>query len=43
MYSSYKRRCHKKGYLNKMTTKSRVPTKMADGAHEGTGDTVEKR
>lgn len=34
---------HKKGYLNKITTKSRAPTKTADDAHEGTWDTVEKR
>lgn len=28
---------HKKGYLNKITAKSRAPTKTADDAHEGPG------
>ena len=34
---------HKKGYLNKLTTNSRVPTKMVDDAQEGCRNTVEKR
>ena len=34
---------HKKGYLNKITTKSREPTKTRGGAHEGAQDNVEKR
>jgi hypothetical protein len=34
---------HKKGYLNKLTTNSRVPTKMVDDAQEECRNTVEKR
>lgn len=34
---------HKKGYLNKITTKSRAPTKTADDAHEGAWDTVKRQ
>ncbi|KAF6104479.1 hypothetical protein HJG60_011396 [Phyllostomus discolor] len=34
---------HKKGYLNKMTTKSGAPTETRGGAHGGAWDTVKTR
>lgn len=42
LYSSYVGRWSQEKIPNKETTKSRVPTKMADDAHEGTWDTVKR-
>lgn len=34
---------HKKGYLNNITTKSRVPTRHPDDTHKGAWDTVKRQ